>query len=156
MEHRRIENIKTSFGGLFFAANRLETLCDRYLQPYDLTTKQFFLTIILEQNKDREPALTLTETATMLGTSRQNVKQLALKLQERGFCKIENDINDKRILRLSITEKNLKFWKSIDSKNIEFLKCLFNKFNDDLLESFSTSLKKLLEGIEKLEADKNS
>ena len=123
--NERLENIKLSFGTLFFVANRMETLIDRYLSPYNLTMKQFFLSLVLIKAKEENKHLTLSQASELMGTSRQNVKQLALKLQERGFCKITQDKEDRRILRLSITKKNMDFWEEIDSENIKFLNSIF-------------------------------
>lgn len=45
-----------------------------------------------------------------MGTSHQNVKQLANKLKERGFLDIERDKEDCRAIRLKIKEKSYYFW----------------------------------------------
>jgi len=39
-----------------------------------------------------------------MGSSRQNVKQLALKLEENDYLKIEKDENDARVIRLKLTK----------------------------------------------------
>ena len=143
----RSENSKTVFGMLFFAANQLETICDRYLSKYNLTTKQFFLSLILIQAKEKKQFLTLTEASKLMGTSRQNVKQLASKLEERGFCKITLDEKDKRILRLSITQKNMDFWNEIDQENMTFLTSIFKNIPDANLKSMRKGLSKMLENL---------
>jgi len=153
--NKRLENIKNSFGLLFFVSNRLETIIDRYLSEHDLTTKQFFLSLVLIQHKDRKPSLTLGEASAFMGTSRQNVKQLALKLQERGFCKITTDKVDRRILRLSITKKNTDFWNEIDLQNVKFLNKIFQDIDDSTLEHFSSGLKTLFSTIEKMEEEES-
>ncbi|MCB1191916.1 MAG: hypothetical protein H7A23_04720 [Leptospiraceae bacterium] len=145
----RLEDVKTSFGALFFVANRLETLIDRYLAKYHLTTKQFFLSLVLIQNQ--KPALTLGQVSRLMGTTRQNVKQLALKLEKRGFCKITPDLEDKRILRLSITKKNSDFWNQIDEENVKFLNTVFQDMDDEILEYLAKGLKSLFQTIEKME-----
>lgn len=147
----RLENIKVAFGALFFAANNLETLIDRYLSQYNLTTKQFFLSLVLIQHKDEKPALTLGQVSKKMGTSRQNVKQLALKLEQQGFCKITSDKEDKRVLRLTITKKNTDFWNQLDVKNIELLNMIFHKIDDKTLASLAKGLKILNETISGIE-----
>jgi DNA-binding MarR family transcriptional regulator len=134
----------------------METLIDRYLSPYNLTTKQFFLSIVLIRAKEENKQLTLSQASELMGTSRQNVKQLALKLQERGFCKITRDKEDHRILRLSITKKNMEFWEVIDSENIKFLNNMFKEIEDEKLSSMAIGLKKLYDSIEKLEKKQSS
>lgn len=149
--NRRLENIKISFGTLFFVANRLETLIDRYLLPYQLTTKQFFLSLVLLQNKDQNPALTLGQVSQLMGTSRQNVKQLAIKLEQRGFCQITHDPSDRRIIRISITQKNTDFWEQLDDQNIKFLYEVFKNIEDGIVNSLAIGLSALLQNIETME-----
>jgi DNA-binding MarR family transcriptional regulator len=52
---------------------------------------------------------TLTEAATVYGTSRQNVKQIALQLAARGYLRLEEDATDARATRLVPTEKVAEF-----------------------------------------------
>ena len=48
---------------------------------------------------------TLQAAADALGTSHQNAKQIAVKLQEKNYLKIEKDKSDSRSLRLIPTRK---------------------------------------------------
>ncbi len=140
----RVIQIRDSFGLLFMVSNTLETMTDRYLAPHKLTTKQFFLSLLLIQ---RGEPMSLTQTANLLGTSRQNVKQLALKLEKIGFCKIFPSPNDKRILYLEVTPKNKEFWKKVDKKNMQYLEKVFTGLTISELESLNSILKKLFSQI---------
>lgn len=146
---QRDNDIRIAFGALFFAAHRLEVLIDRYLFPHGLTTKQFFLSLVLLQ---QAAPITLTETARKMGTSRQNVKQLALKLQERGFCTISPDPEDQRVLRLAITRENADFWSGLDDENVRLLRRLYREISDGTLHSTGRGLVQLLAAIESEEA----
>lgn len=137
-KNSRLLATRDTFGLLFLVSNKIETIADRHLSRYKITTKQFFLSLVLIQNRDK--ILTLTEVANLLGSSRQNTKQLALKLEKIGFCKIRQDTNDKRSLNLEATEKNIQFWKSIDKENEIFLKKIFENLNDKQITSFRSSL----------------
>ncbi len=143
----RLEYIRISFGALFFAANRVETLADRHLSKYGLSAKQFFLSLVLIQAEKRDAVLSLGDAAEQLGTSRQNVKQLALKLEKKGFCRIEADPKDRRILRILPTGKNIQFWDTIDSENISFLEDVFKSMKTEELNSLASGLKRLLETV---------
>ena len=71
-----VENRKFIFASLFLLANKLQTVGDRWDET--ITFKQWLLLIMIIQFKGSYP--TLTETAELIGTSRQNMKQLVLKL----------------------------------------------------------------------------
>ncbi len=90
------------FGMLFLLSNKLETLGNNFLG--ELTTKQWFFMLIL-MNFFKEPP-TLSELALEMGTSHQNAKQIAIKLEEKGFLVVKKDTKDKRVLRLTPTNKN--------------------------------------------------
>lgn len=142
----RIEKEKYIYGSLFLVGNKLQVLGDNYLRSSGITTKQWLLTVMLAYNKDKNP--TLTEMAEFIGSSRQNVKQLALKLEEKGFIRIEKDSKDSRILRLINTEKNQEFWESRNSEDIKFIIELFKTLTLDEIDSLVSSLDKLFSKIE--------
>lgn len=58
----------------------------------------------------KEPP-TLSELALEIGTSHQNAKQIAIKLEEKGFLVVKKDTKDKRVLRLTPTNKIEKYVK---------------------------------------------
>jgi DNA-binding MarR family transcriptional regulator len=142
----RIEKEKYIYGSLFLIGNKLQVLGDTYLKASGITSKQWLLTVMLAYNKDKNP--TLTEMAEFLGSSRQNVKQLALKLEEKGFLRIERDSKDSRILRLKNTEKSQEFWESRQTEDIQFIVELFKTLTLDEVDSLASSLDKLFNRIE--------
>lgn len=122
------------FGNLFLLANRLQVVCDQYLDKDHITTKQWLLLAAISQFKDTSP--TLSEVSELLGCSRQNIKQLALKLEKKEFLKIKKDEQDTRAYRLVLTEKCDLYWKSredMDNKFItDILSCLTSEETDIL------------------------
>ena len=93
------------FGQLFLVAQHLARRADLELsrEGIALTTSQWLLLAIVSKREDGPP--TLTEAAALYGTSRQNVKQLARQLEERGFLELKSDPEDARALRLHCTRK---------------------------------------------------
>lgn len=144
-----IDNQKFIFGSLFLLANKLQTLGDHYLEEGGMTTKQWFLTAMVSQFKERPP--TLSEVAELMGSSRQNVKQLALKLEEKGFLKIEKDERDSRAFRIKLTEKSRVFWESRQDKDNDFVRKLFEDFTNNEVDATAASIKKLLDRVEEME-----
>lgn len=101
------------FGMLFLLSNKLETLGNNFLG--ELTTKQWFFMLIL-MNFFKEPP-TLSELALEMGTSHQNAKQIAIKLEKKEFLVVNKDIKDKRVLRLTPTDKIREYVKLREDKD---------------------------------------
>ncbi|MCR5011479.1 MAG: MarR family transcriptional regulator, partial [Lachnospiraceae bacterium] len=71
--------------------NRYQAAADAYFK--EITWKQFFAIICI--NLCKEPP-TLNELSDIMGSSHQNVKQILLKLEKKGFVMAAPDEKDKR------------------------------------------------------------
>ena len=129
------------FAELFFLSNKLQTTLDRIFASEGITAKQLFLTIVLQQFGGKAP--TMTELAAAMGTSHQNVKQIALKLEKKGFIVMTRDENDKRSLRLRLTEKSTVFWANRVEEGNAFLAELFHSHTEREIDSLYKGLRKL-------------
>lgn len=97
-----------AFGAVFVVAQHLDRLGDVVLAPLGLTTKQWLLLAVVERGfAGRQP--TLTQAAALYGSSRQNVKAIALGLEAAGYLRLERDPGDRRALRLAVTERTAAF-----------------------------------------------
>lgn len=144
-----LDKLKFIFGSLFLLANKLQVIGDKHIADEDVTLKQWFLTVMISQFSDINP--TLSEVAEFMGTSRQNVKQLALKLQEKKFLNIEKDEQDARAIRLKLTEKNKSFWENREEKDNEFIYELFKDLSQDEIDKIYSGFNKLFERIENMD-----
>jgi DNA-binding MarR family transcriptional regulator len=144
-----IDKQKYIFGSIFLIANKLQVLGDQYLGRASITTKQWLLTVMISQFRDNPP--TLSEVAELMGSSRQNVKQLALKLEKKGFLNIQKDEQDARALRLRLTEKSRTFWEHRQSQDEQYVEELFSDFSAEEIDATFKGFGKLFEKIEKLE-----
>ncbi len=90
--------------------NRFQALADKVMK--ELTWKQFFA--IICTNMCKEPP-TIKELAEIMGSSHQNVKQILLKLEKKGFAEICEDAHDKRKQRVCLTEYCMKFCQANDN-----------------------------------------
>ncbi|MFZ5944979.1 MAG: MarR family winged helix-turn-helix transcriptional regulator [Bacillota bacterium] len=140
-----IDKQKFIFGSIFLLANKLQVLGDQYLEKDEITTKQWFLNTMISQFRDKPP--TLSEVAELMGSSRQNVKQLALKLEEKKFLKIEKDEDDARALRLRLTEKSHSFWREREEQDEQYLRDLFKDLSEEEINIISRGFQKLHESI---------
>lgn len=134
---------KFIFGSLFLLANRLQVIGDRW--DKEITMKQWFLLIMIVQFEDAPPKL--SEVAEFIGSSRQNTKQLALKLEERGFLNIDKDEQDNRVIRLKLTETCKAYFKSREARENHFLEELYKDFNEEEINALYQGISKLVESI---------
>jgi len=92
------------FGSIFVVVQHLTRRADAELAEMDLTTRQWLLLAVLTKWFPGRDA-SLTEAAERYGSSRQNVKQIALGLEARGFLRLVPDPADGRTTRLRLTDK---------------------------------------------------
>ena len=80
--------------------NRFQTVADSFFE--EITWKQFFAIICI--NLCRESP-TINELSEVMGSSHQNVKQILLKLEKKGFVEMIADEKDRRKQRIVTTKK---------------------------------------------------
>ena len=80
--------------------NRFQAVADSYFE--EITWKQFFAIICI--NLCRESP-TINELSEVMGSSHQNVKQILLKLEKKGFVEMIADEKDRRKQRIVTTKK---------------------------------------------------
>jgi len=132
---------------LFQASNALQTYLDKILKEENLTSKQFFMMIIIGNFKDNPK---IGEIAERFGTSHQNVKQVLLKLQKQGFVELYKDEKDSRITRTRLTKQAIQFWSKRDIQDEKTMNQLYSPLSISDLNIFRTSLLKTIEEIERL------
>lgn len=135
------------FGYIIVIASKLHMVGDNYLSEDNMTLSQWFLSTSIAQF-DYNP--TLKEVAESMSTSHQNVKQLALKLQKKGFLDIVKDEEDKRAIRLVLTQKSNDFWDERTDKDDQFLKELFEDLDEKELDIMYRSVYKIYDTLIKL------
>ncbi|MEG0376447.1 MAG: hypothetical protein RR547_13145 [Raoultibacter sp.] len=96
---------------------------------------------------------TLGQLAECEGSSHQNIKQMALKLQEKGYAKLLSDSSDARKIRVSATKKGHDLCKRHREKQMQFLEILFEGVNVKEIEAASKSVRKLNENLDSMITD---
>jgi len=137
-----IEPKKEIFGMIFLLGQRWQTLGDLELASIGVTTKQWLLLITLYVFFKDPP--TLNQLTEAMGSSRQNVKQLASNLQRSGFLEIFQDTVDKRILRFRLTQKNAEIWEARAQRDQEYVSSLFGDASPQDIITTRTTLERLL------------
>lgn len=144
-----IPNQQFIFGSLFVLANRVDTLLERALQKFNISSKQWFLSICVASLFDHHPSL--KELAKESGSSHQNVKQVALKLQEKNLMELYKDPKDARTTRVKLSEYSVEFWKLTDQDSNEFMTQLFKDISPEELESVRKVFMKLNNNLSEME-----
>lgn len=136
------------FGNTVLIANHLQTIIDRDLGIHGLTAKQWFLIACMNEFFTEPPRL--GDLARVMGTSYQNVKQLALKLEKINFVKIRNDLSDQRALRIETTQQCNIFFEKQNSNAIQLMLKVFSGLSSDDLHSLYRITSQWADGIKGL------
>lgn len=137
------------YSRIFLFSNKLQIIGDKF--DLNITTKQWFLIAIIESFNDKVP--TISMIAERLGSSRQNVKKMALILEKKGFVEIIKDENDGRIQRVKVTEYCINYFKERKVKEELYIDDLFQGFNEDMIKNFYKSMSLLEENISRMESN---
>lgn len=109
--------------------NRFQAVADSTMK--EISWKQFFAIICVNLCKDSP---TVKELAEIMGSSHQNVKQILLKLEKKGFVSIIVDEKDKRKQRIYLTDYCRKFCSENDEMTINIMKRMFAGVSEEQLQ----------------------
>ena len=137
-----------SVGMIFNVSNQLQAVLDAFLKPQGLTTKQWYLSVVVSSLFDSPPQL--TEVAKTMNTSHQNVKVIAQKLVEKGHMRLLGDAKDERIRRLVLTEESKSFWQEHASESMNAINQIFEGITDEEMSKFASTLTKILGNLESM------
>ena len=105
------------FGSLFVLLQHLSVRADAALVRLSLTSRQWLLLAVLSRRfPGTQP--TLSQAAEAYGTSRQNVKKIALQLATTGYVELVRDPADRRVTRLRLTTK-VDLFDSPDGRDLQ-------------------------------------
>lgn len=90
--------------------NRYQAAADAFFK--EITWKQFFAIICINLCKE---APTINELSDVMGSSHQNVKQILLRLEKKGFVSTIVDKKDKRKQRIIVTDAAKTFLEENDN-----------------------------------------
>ncbi|MBR5799432.1 MAG: MarR family transcriptional regulator [Lachnospiraceae bacterium] len=143
-----IESSYFLIGLLSAFENRFQAMADRDMKV--ISWKQFFAIICINMCKESP---TVKELAEIMGSSHQNVKQILLKLEKKGFVAITADENDKRKQRIVLTEFCREFCEKNDEMATDILGKMFIGISEEQLQitiqtiiQMEDNLKRLSEG----------
>lgn len=135
------------YGGVFGLSNKLQLLGDKF--DSNISTKQWFLIAVIASFKNEAPTISMTAKRT--GSSRQNVKKMAVILEKKGFLTIIRDKEDSRVQRLELTKYCTDYFNQRNEREDQYMKNLFINFDEELLTGLFRGMKKLEENIIRME-----
>lgn len=108
--------------------NRFQAVADSFFE--EITWKQFFAIICV--NLCKTPP-TLNELSDIMGSSHQNVKQILLKLENKGFIEMISDETDRRKKRVHLTNQCFEFCQRNDDKSQQEINKMFEGISEEQL-----------------------
>lgn len=118
-------------------------MADARFRGEGMTTRQAALITMAKELG--QPSL--SEVAAMMSTSHQNVKQIALGLERRGFVRIVTDAQDSRVRRLIVTAKSDRYWAARDSDDAAAIAGWFGVLAPRDLATLNRLMAKLSSGL---------
>lgn len=140
-EAQRLDMEKYILVVLFLVQQRWSYIISKELADDHITTKQWLMMIVMANAFQNPPSM--QEVADAMSTTHQNVKQLATRLEARGFLKIERDPENRRILRLKVTEECQNYWEKRTPEDIKSIKKHFEGLEDEEVKSLFEIMGKL-------------
>lgn len=125
--------------------NRFQACADRFFRQ--ITWKQFFAIICVNLCKESP---TINDLARVMGSSHQNVKQILLKLEKKGFIRMIPDEKDKRKQRIALTEECLAFCEKNDRQSREMIEKMYQGIPEEQLLITTQTLIQMERNIEAL------
>ena len=134
MNHENIDftGIPSSYfllGLLSAFDNRFQAMADKTME--EISWKQFFAIICTNMCKEKP---TIKELAEIMGSSHQNVKQILLKLEKKGFVNILIDEKDRRKQRVELTEYCREFCMKNDEMSSNIMNRMFAGIPEEQLQ----------------------
>lgn len=144
LSHTREGQTTVIFYLLFILTNRIQTEFDN--MGDELTLKQLMLLILI----GILGTSSYTQLGDLMGTSRQNAKNLATALERKGYVTIEKDPQDGRAVIVQPTSKIQLHFNQRDPVYEASLGELFRDFTDAEVSQLFKLIPKLLSGAERM------
>jgi len=128
MDFTGIEQSYFLLGLLSAFDNRFQAMADRTME--EISWKQFFAIICINMCREKP---TIRELAEIMGSSHQNVKQILLKLEKKGFVTITADEKDRRKQRVELTGHCMEYCMKNDEMSAQIMKKMFRGVSEEQL-----------------------
>ena len=113
----------------------------------EISWKQFFAIICTNLCKESP---TIKELAEIMGSSHQNVKQILLKLEKKGFVDIVVDDKDKRKQRVILTQYCKEFCEKNDETAQVSMQKMFAGIQEEQLKVTIQTIMQIEDNLKEL------
>ena len=126
--------------------NRFQAMADNAIKV--ISWKQFFAVICINMCKEKP---TVKELAEIMGSSHQNVKQILLKLEKKGFVQITTDEKDKRKQRIELTDYCREFCAKNEGMTDLVIGKMFEGVSPEQLQVTIQTIMQIEDNLKKIE-----
>ena len=141
------KNSTILFGGICKINNQYQTIGDKFY--IGISLKQEYLLSVIEYTFNGQGP-TINQLSEIIGSSHQNIKQIADKLEKKGYIKIVKDAVDKRKRRIYFTEKYNEEKAEFQRRRVKHLNKVFEGITDEEIEVALKVMWKIDENQQKL------
>lgn len=139
------------FATMLLVANKMDTLLERALIEYNITAKQWFMLIVTVNAFKEAPSI--KEIAKVMGSSHQNIKQLALKLEAKGMVVLEKDKRDLRATKVTLTKECFQLFKKLEKEGLVFMNKFYKEIDSKELENGRMFISKIMNNLKGIEEE---
>lgn len=141
---------------MILVGDRLKRRRDIISQKIGISTQQWLILLHIARdpnipffiNDEHKKDLMPNEIASTLGTSRPNVTVLINGLLDKGLVNEEQDPDDKRRKRLTLTASGLELLEGLQAKREKLNSDLFAGFSREEMEKMIDFIEKFIQNIE--------
>ena len=126
---------------VFMVEQRWRYFIDKELEPDNVTMKQWLMLIVISSAFKTPPSI--REVAEAMSTTHQNVKQIAASMERRGFVTLDRDPDNKRIIRLKVTDRCLALFKGREEHDVKAILRMFENLTDDEVKALFNIIAKM-------------
>jgi DNA-binding MarR family transcriptional regulator len=126
---------------VFMIEQRWRYFIDKEMEPDNITMKQWLMLIVIG-NAFRTPP-SIQEAADVMSTTHQNVKQIAAGLERRGFMTLERDPDNKRIIRLKVTDRCRALFQKREENDKKTIYSMFENLTDEEMKALFNIMAKM-------------
>jgi len=115
-----------------------------FTQQYDLTQPEIDILLFLYQNP---PLNTARDIAARRGLAKSNVSTAIESLRQKGYVRVEDDPDSRRVRRLFLTEEKLPVMEALQTCQKQYFFSLLAGFSEKEAETLYDFLSRMADNI---------
>lgn len=130
------------------ARKKMHNFLEKRIKEYNLTSNQIDVLIFIKRNKEYNTAKDIVE---YIGVSKGLVSRSIDDLLKRGYITACEDKNDKRKLRLFLTDEGEKIVNIIEEYDREFFEMLTSNITKEEMEVHASIINKIVTNLKNID-----